>query len=157
MNDVLKKLNYANETNVLVLNAPNDLEPLLKAFRASSTLDTSARKGVQYGFVLGFATTLAQVQRVAGLLETNLEPGDAKVWMCYPKGSSKRYACEFNRDTGWTSFGSAGFEGVRQVAVDEDWSALRFRRTEFIKSMKRDASRAISERGKTRTSKNARA
>lgn len=157
MNDVLKKLNYTNETNVLVLNAPGDLEPLLEAFRASSTVDTTARKGVQYGFVLGFATTLAQVQRVAGLLETSLEPGDAKVWMCYPKGGSKRYACEFNRDTGWASFGSAGFEGVRQVAVDEDWSALRFRRAEFIKSMKRDASRAMSERGKARTSKNARA
>jgi hypothetical protein len=27
-----------------------------------------------------------------------------------------------------------GFDTVRQVAIDEDWTALRFRRTEFIKS-----------------------
>ncbi len=26
-----------------------------------------------------------------------------------------------------------GFDTVRQVAIDEDWSALRFRRVEFIK------------------------
>jgi hypothetical protein len=156
MNDILKKLNYTNEPNVLILNAPDDLEPLLEAFRTSSTVDTIARKNVQYGFVLGFATTLAQVQRVAGLLETSLEPGDAKVWMCYPKGSSKRYACEFNRDTGWASFGSAGFEPVRQVAVDQDWSALRFRRAEFIKSMTRDSSMALSALGKARTSKKTR-
>ena len=28
---------------------------------------------------------------------------------------------------------SAGFDTVRQVAIDEDWSALRFRRLEYIK------------------------
>jgi hypothetical protein len=61
--------------------------------------------------------------------------GDAILWMAYPKGTSKRYECEFNRDNGWDVLGRAGFEGVRQVAIDEDWSALRFRRVEFSKSL----------------------
>jgi hypothetical protein len=26
----------------------------------------------------------------------------------------------------------SGFDSVRQIAIDEDWSALRFRRNEFI-------------------------
>ncbi len=75
------------------------------------------------------------------------------MWIAYPKGSSKRYKCEFNRDSGWTVLGSAGFEPVRQVAIDEDWSALRFRRVEHIKSMTRRASMTISEDGKRRTQK----
>jgi len=29
---------------------------------------------------------------------------------------------------------NAGFDSVRQVAIDEDWSALRFRRVEYIKT-----------------------
>jgi hypothetical protein len=33
--------------------------------------------------------------------------------------------------------GAAGFEPVRMVAVDEDWSALRFRRVGFIKTLTR--------------------
>ena len=33
--------------------------------------------------------------------------------------------------------GKAGFEPVRMVAIDEDWSAVRFRRVEFIKTMNR--------------------
>jgi hypothetical protein len=37
------------------------------------------------------------------------------------------------------------------VAIDADWSALRFRRAERIKSMRRDASRALSAQGKRRT------
>lgn len=31
---------------------------------------------------------------------------------------------------------AAGFRPIRQVAIDEDWSALRFRRVEFVKGGK---------------------
>jgi hypothetical protein len=39
------------------------------------------------------------------------------------------------------------------VAIDEDWSAARFRRVEFIKTMKRDSAYAMSKAGKARTAK----
>ena len=76
--------------------------------------------------------------------------GDAVLWFAYPKGSSKKYKCEFNRDTGWHVLGAAGFEPVRQVAIDQDWSALRFRRAGFIKDMKRRSCMALSDEGKSR-------
>jgi hypothetical protein len=60
--------------------------------------------------------------------------GDAIVWFAYPKGTSKKLTCDFNRDTGWKKLKKAGFDTVRAVAIDEDWSALRFRRVEFIKT-----------------------
>jgi len=74
--------------------------------------------------------------------------GDATLWFAYPKGTSRRYTCDFNRDTGWDAVGRIGFEPVRQVALDEDWSALRFRRAEFIKSLRRAPERALSARGR---------
>jgi hypothetical protein len=46
--------------------------------------------------------------------------------------------------------GTLNLEPVRQVAIDEDWSALRFRRVEHIKSMKRRSSMRISPEGKKR-------
>jgi len=49
--------------------------------------------------------------------------------------------------------GELGFEPVRLVAIDEDWSALRFRRTEFIKTLTRDETRALSAAGKTKLAK----
>jgi len=58
--------------------------------------------------------------------------GDPLLWFAYPKGSSKKYRCAFNRDTGWDVLKSLGFDTVRAVAIDEDWSALRFRRVECI-------------------------
>ena len=153
MNPLLGKLQYANETQVLVLHAPEGFESQLETLRETDSVDLEIEPGRKYDFVMAFVVTLAQVNAVANRLDALLGAGDPKVWMAYPKGSSKRYRCEFNRDTGWQAFGEAGFEPVRQVAVDEDWSALRFRRVEFIKSMKRDASRAVSATGKARTKK----
>ena len=80
--------------------------------------------------------------------------GDTILWYCYPKATSKKYKCEFNRDNGWNILGTYNLEGVRQVAIDEDWSALRFRKTEFIKKLTRNPKIAISEEGKKRTTKN---
>ena len=47
--------------------------------------------------------------------------------------------------------GAHGFEPVRMVAIDEDWSALRFRRVEHIKTMTR--SFALTEAGKAKAAK----
>ncbi|HAH36603.1 MAG TPA: hypothetical protein DCL81_08800 [Algoriphagus sp.] len=62
---------------------------------------------------------------------------DELLWMAYPKGSSKRYQVKINRDSGWGILGKYDFEGVRQIAINEDWSALRFRNTKFIKTLTR--------------------
>ena len=76
----------------------------------------------------------------------------SRLWMVYPKGSSKKYKCEFNRDSGWPELGAAGFEPVRLVAVDEDWSAWRFRRVEHIKTMARDPAGTLSNAGRRKAS-----
>jgi hypothetical protein len=39
------------------------------------------------------------------------------------------------------------------VAIDEDWSALRFRRVEFIRTMTRDKKRAITEKGQKKVTR----
>jgi len=58
--------------------------------------------------------------------------GDVVLWFAYPKGTSKLHSGQINRDTGWESLQPAGFETVRLVAIDADWSALRFRRTAYV-------------------------
>jgi hypothetical protein len=81
---------------------------------------------------LAFATTQTEVDALSQVLASKAE-GDALLWFAYPKGTSKRYKCDFNRDTGWDAMRRHGFDTVRQVAIDEDWSALRFRRVNYIK------------------------
>lgn len=150
---VWAKLQLRGGTVVQVVDMPPDLAPLLDALRAadSDRTPTEVHEGRPVvpgaGFVFGFATTQAQVDALADEVAA-ATTGDALVWVAYPKGSSKRYTCELNRDTGWTAFGRHGFEPVRQVAVDADWSALRMRRVEHIGRLTRQE--AISEVGRAR-------
>lgn len=148
MTPLFKKMNLVDQDTILVLNAPDMFEAELAKLEEVAVLRKATAK-TSVSFSIGFAITMKELQAVsAKLIQTAKE--DATIWVAYPKGTSKRYQCEFNRDTGWTSFGEAGFEPVRQVAIDEDWSALRFRRAEYIKTMKRSSTMAISKEGKRR-------
>lgn len=149
MTPLFKKLNLGDANRILVLNAPESFDAELDRLDSIKVVRRATAK-TRAGFAMGFATTEAERDSVCNKL-VNAAAGDAIVWLAYPKKTSKNYTCEFNRDAGWKIFGDAGFEGVRQVAIDSDWSALRFRRTEFIKSMTRRNSMAISAAGKRRT------
>ena len=74
--------------------------------------------------------------------------GDAVLWFCYPKGTSKNYTCDFNRDIGWQTVATYNLETVRMVAIDEDWSALRFRKVAFVKSITKEAKVRTTQKGK---------
>ncbi len=152
---VFEKLNLKAQREIVVLDAPASFEGEMKKL-TGVTIHRRVEPGATSEFVLAFATRLAEVEAAARLL-ARAAPGDAVVWVAYPKGASKKDTCDFNRDTGWTSLGAAGFEPVRQVAIDEDWSALRFRRVEFIKSMTRSPKHALSAGGRAKVATSSKA
>ncbi|MFN0034151.1 MAG: hypothetical protein ACKVUS_03730 [Saprospiraceae bacterium] len=143
-------MNFKDQPEICVLNAPESFTPNLEAMQGVTVLKTDLTEVQKLHFGLAFVTQQAEVDAISVAFAERLE-GDGQLWFAYPKGSSKRYKCEFNRDSGWAILGELGFEGVRMVAIDEDWSALRFRRAEFIKDMTRGF--AMSESGKARTAK----
>jgi hypothetical protein len=49
--------------------------------------------------------------------------GVTAVWVAYPKGGR----ADINRDTLWPLLAVHGFRPITQVAIDDTWSALRFR------------------------------
>ena len=149
METLLKKLNLKENEKVLLVNVPKNLSEMVEAFKAKATVKTKFKASDEFIFALLFVTKQIEVDSFAAAI-TPLTKGDGTVWFAYPKGTSKNYKCEFNRDTGWKVLGELGFEPVRMVAIDADWSALRFRRAEFIKTMKRDAKYALSAEGKKR-------
>jgi hypothetical protein len=151
MSSTFTKLNLKDQTEIIVLNAPSSFNVELKTLNGVKIL-RDARDAKQIDFVLAFVTTKEAIERCAKAFVTKIHD-DAIVWFAYPKGTSKKYTCDFNRDTGWDFLGKSGFERVRQVAIDDDWSALRFRRVEFIKSMTRRNSFAMTKQGKAKTRK----
>lgn len=132
MKGVFGKLNLKDQREILLLNAPASFEPEVESLK-DIVVVRDARKARAAHFSLAFVTTQTELDRLAGQLAAKAA-GDALLWFAYPKGTSRRYACEFNRDTGWQVLERAGFRKVRIVAIDEDWSALRFRRIEHVKA-----------------------
>ena len=151
MSIIFNKLNLKSQREILVLNAPESFEPELSALN-NITIRRNPAEVKEIAFSLAFVTRQKEVDAIARIVARKAT-GDAIVWFAYPKGTSKKYKCDFNRDTGWAALGAAGFEGVRMVAIDEDWSALRFRRVEFIQTMTRDKQRAMTKQGKKKVGK----
>jgi hypothetical protein len=145
MNALFKKLNFKSQSEVYVEHAPASFRSVLDQWRALTTLHDSLARAKAVTFALAFTTRQREVDRFAECI-AKVSSGDAVIWVAYPKGTSKNLTCEFNRDTGWHRFGAHGFEPVRQVAIDTDWSALRFRRVEHIKTMTRTF--AITQAGR---------
>lgn len=136
MTPLFKKLNLKDESRIAVLNAPDEFAAQLRDLSAAMPaleLTTKAAPGSGLRWGLAFAPSAALRDRYAALLAAALE-GDAVLWIAYPKGGSKRYRCDYNRDGDWSVLEAAGFRPVRQVAIDDDWSALRFRRSAFVKA-----------------------
>jgi len=142
MSATFDKLNLKDQKQILVLGSPQSFERELAALRGV-TVARNLDELNETQFSLAFVTKQKEVDALAKAISKRAK-GDAVVWFAYPKGSSKKYKCEFSRDTGWAALGKVGFEPVRMVAIDEDWSALRFRRVEFIKTMTRDKSHRLT-------------
>ena len=134
MTVLFKKLNYKAQEVIHVLNSPNSFQAEITAMENYCDVKTTLNEEEKIEFVLFFATKQEEINQNVPFFVKNAEE-DNIIWFAYPKQSSKKYKCEFNRDTGWEILGQLGFEPVRAVAIDEDWSALRFRRVSFIKIM----------------------
>ena len=151
MADVWGKLNLKDQSEILVVNAPPSFEPQLKSLEGVA-VKRRPSEVTSFLFSLAFVTKQKEVDDLAKVVKKKAK-GDAVVWFAYPKGTSKNFICEFNRDTGFQPLGDAGFEPVRMVAIDDDWTAMRVRRVEFIKKLTRPESFALSKEGKKRTAR----
>jgi len=132
MATLFDKLQLKGHNNMLVLNAPESFEVELSQLPVPH-IHRSLEALAEITFSLAFVTRRADVDALTKKIAARAK-GDAAVWFAYPKGTSKKYKCDFNRDTGWAELKKAGFDTVRSIAIDEDWTGLRFRRTELIKT-----------------------
>jgi hypothetical protein len=132
MATVFEKLNLGDRQEIVVLHAPESFQSELAQLPVI-TIHHHLESVAECGFWLAFVTRQAELDKLIPQIVKRAK-GDAIVWFAYPKGTSKKLTCDFNRDTGWKKLKKAGFDTVRAVAIDEDWSALRFRRVEFIKT-----------------------
>lgn len=119
---LFQKLQYKNG-KAAVLNAPEGYE---LGIEASGELEGT------FDFVQLFAKDASEVKEWVPKVIPALN-NDAVFWICYPKQSSK-IKTDINRDSLWTLMESISqYRPVSNVAVDDTWSALRFRHLDKVK------------------------
>jgi hypothetical protein len=145
------KLHLASPRQALIVAAPEAFAPMLAhlADALAAQVDVERRGDDRYDYVHVFVREAAQApELLTGAADAVAEGG--LLWVSYPKTASKRYASDLSRDSdAWAPLYERNLEPVRQVAIDADWSALRFRPVGEIASFTRGFAR--SEAGKRRS------
>jgi hypothetical protein len=109
-----KKLNLKDGMKIHVIAKPAGVD--LDDVKATSSTNTDA--------ILVFVKTLAEVDAKCGPV-VEAAKRDRLAWIAYPKGG--QLGTDLNRDILWKHLLKARIQGVRQVPIDDVWSAMRFR------------------------------
>lgn len=75
--------------------------------------------------LLGFAANVAALAPLANRMLPIYKRGGS-FWVAHPKKSGS-IKSDLSRDAGWDRLTREGLIPVTQIALDDDWSALRFR------------------------------
>lgn len=109
-----RKLNLKPGMTLRVVGKPSDVD--LDDVKVTSSASAEG--------VLVFVQTLAALRATAAPA-IEAARADRLAWLAYPKAG--QLGTDLNRDTLWRHLQHSGIHGVRQVSIDETWSAMRFR------------------------------
>jgi hypothetical protein len=120
---LFQKLQLKPDQRLLLLNPPQGYAAHLASELAGVPLLAESQEQVDAALL--FVNNLAEVASLA-TSAIRLVKADGLLWIAYPKVSSK-LKTDVNRDTLWKTVEPTGWRPVRQIALDEVWSAMRFR------------------------------
>lgn len=123
--DLAAKLQLRNVPRLELINAPIGYCERLTVALEGIEVDDGEMEAGSPGAVLAFVTLKAEAVEVATRAFGRVAPGGL-AWIAYPKGGA-RAGTDVNRDILWDTLTPTGWRPVRQVAIDDVWSAIRFR------------------------------
>ena len=119
-----KKLGVKAGYKVGLVNAPQGIAAKFTVLPEGATVSEKAGKGSD--IVVGFLRKEAELAKVAEAGQKALKP-EGVLWMCYLKGGAK-VGTDLNRDSLWRAAKPLGLEANSQIALDDEWSAMRFKK-----------------------------
>jgi len=135
---IIRKLRFRGQNRIAIINAPDKYFNRLRKRLTEVQTDRAIDQRYLYEFMIVFVSNSAEVKSHSPSALHNLA-ADGVLWFVYPKKSSKAIRTDIDREHGWHPLEEKGFRRVSQVAVDDSWSALRFRNAAYVKSAKKEA------------------
>ncbi len=119
MQDTIKKFKFKN--NGVVINAPVVLQAAFIKLGFKTAFDSNVKSANTLVFINNNQEYLDFLKNQLNNIEA-----DSVLWFAYPKGTSK-VKTDINRDTIRVTGEGFGITTVTAIAIDDTWSALRFR------------------------------
>ncbi len=119
---VAQKLGVKPGQIVLLMQAPKDAASLIGTLPAGAELQTGLKRS---NFILVFAKDRAALVKGLAACKERLEPKGV-VWVAYIKSTSAKKV-DINRDSIREYVPNVGLDTVAQIAINEEWSALRLK------------------------------
>jgi len=132
-NPLVRKLGIKPRMRALVVGAPPVYLKLLAPLPEDAVV-TSTADGT-YPFVQLFATSLGDIGKSVPHLLKHAARG-ALLWIAYPKKTSG-IESNLSRDLISEAMSGTGWRPVSIIAIDEVWSALRFRPVGDVKTKRK--------------------
>ena len=120
---IAEKMFIKNGERILLVNPPKGYENILKNLPGGAVLVKENQAEIDT--ILCFITSREEMEKRLLPLKTLLKPA-GKIWVGYPKGTSKIHA-DINRDIIWEYGKTIGLQAVALIAIDTTWSALRLK------------------------------
>jgi hypothetical protein len=117
-----QKLAIKEGFSVLLVGAPEGFAGRLDPLPSGVTLNPPAGP---YDVIQVFVATQKELEAVLPTLKPRLKP-TGYIWVTWHKGGSASKG-DVTRDTIWPFGGTIGLQPVSNIAVDDDWSALRLK------------------------------
>ena len=128
-----KKLRLAPNHHIAVLNSPPGY--LAQLAPAPADLYTALKPSTLYDVVQLFVNNVDELRALGATAIKAVKP-EGLLWIAYPKGGATRGATDLPATPWWTKrdvlgefTGETGYKPVAFVAIDETWTALRFKKT----------------------------
>ena len=122
---LLEKLQLMDEKTLLIQGLPSSIEKQFIKLSFSKNI-TPLLKIRKIDFALVFAVSQKQLEGILKDVVPVLQE-NAKLWIAYPKLTSK-IASDLTRDKSWGFVSDHGLEAVRMIALDNVWTAARFKK-----------------------------
>ncbi len=112
---VVSKLQIKPGQSIAILGRPSDVDLGVEGGDDAATAEA----------VIAFVTVSGDLLGADAQAALSAARRDALAWVAYPK--AKKLGTDLNRESLAAALMGQGVQPVRQVAIDDTWSALRFR------------------------------
>jgi hypothetical protein len=118
-----EKLSIEPGMHGVVLKAPTAFLEELRSLPEGVTVDREIEG--EYDFALAFVDSQKALGELVGPVVSCLRP-EAPLWFAFPRLNAG-VETDISSEHGWEAVERLGWAGVRIVALDDTWSAFRFR------------------------------